>query len=67
MAETRNVPIPDPRGPLVSDDTHEHRCPNPKCGTIWSHTVDYNWSAEQRQQAHTCPACGAKQFFRYQR
>jgi hypothetical protein len=42
--------------------THSHKCPNPECGCIWSHTS----KAHGRTEYHKCPECGKEQWELYE-
>jgi len=36
-------------------DIHAHKCR--KCGHVWKHQRQEDWTKQQDEKAHTCPEC----------
>lgn len=43
-------------------DTHQHKCSDPYCGTVWQHD---GRESKGNANAHTCPKCGTEQWNRH--
>lgn len=48
------------RGGPPPNGYHRHRCPNPRCGNLWTHSDGCGGD----DKAHTCEKCGAEQWAR---